>query len=115
MVAEIANTTIDVYRGTTFDTFGDVLDTTNALWSAVPACLIEDAQTTQDPTSPTPRTIRVSKLVVSPQLGLLNTDRVYDRSTGNTYSVLEVTRPPSLINVATDTTAKLKRVTAETT
>ena len=115
MVAEIANTRIDVYRGTTFDSFGDVLDTTNALWSDIPACLIEDAQTTQDPTSPTPRTIRVSKLVVAPQVGLLNTDRIFDRNTRNTYSVISVTNPPSLINVPSDTTAQLKRVTAETT
>lgn len=115
MVAEIANTTVSVLRGTTTNEYGDEIDSNAAIYTGVPACLTETSRQTQDPSTPTPRTIRAVELHVPDHVGLLTTDRILDESTQQTYMVIEVTRPPTLIGAPVDTLAVLKRVTATTT
>lgn len=115
MVAEAANTTVSVLRGQTTDECGDLVDLNEAVYTGVPAILTEDSRQTQDPSTPTPRTIRASELHVPATVGLTNDDRITDEQTGNTYMVIEVTRPPTLMGAPVDTAAVLKRVTAATT
>lgn len=115
MVAEAVNTTVSVLRGSGFDEYGDPIDTNTVAYSGVPAVLTELSRQTQDPSTPSPRTIRASELHVPDSVGLLDTDRILDESTGQTYSVVDVTRPPTLIGAPVDTVATLKRVTANTT
>jgi hypothetical protein len=115
MVAEAANTTISLLRGETVDEYGDVIDSNTPVFTGVPAVLVEQPGQTQDPSNPTPRTIRAIKLVVPSFLGLLDTDRILDEPTGNTYIVITVTTPPTLMGAPVDTVARLKRVTANTT
>lgn len=115
MVAEAANTTVSILRGESTNEYGDLVDLTEAVYTGVPAILVEDSRQTQDPSTPTPRTIRASELHVPEWVGLLNSDRITDESTGNTYMIIEVTKPPTLIGAPVDTSALLKRVTATTT
>ena len=58
MGAETANTTATVYRGTTSNWAGDVIDENTPLFTGLPVTLIETGKTVQDPSTPTPRTIR---------------------------------------------------------
>lgn len=115
MVAAAANTTISVLRGETPDEYGDLIDSNDVAFAGVPAILIETSRQTTDPSNPTPRTIRSVVLTVPEWVGLLDTDRISDESTGNVYMVIEVTKPPTLMGAPVDTSAALKRVTATTT
>jgi hypothetical protein len=115
MVAEAANTTISVLRGDSVDEYGDLVDSNTPAFTGIPAVLAETGRQTQDPSSPSPRTIRAIELHAPEFLGLLNTDRIVDEPTGNIYMIIEVTKPPTLMGAPVDTVATLKRVTATTT
>jgi hypothetical protein len=111
VTAEAANTTIQLLRGTTADEFGDPVDTCEALYSGVPAVLAETGKTVQDPSTPTPRTIRQVVCKVPYWMAPLNTDRIVDQQTGKTYIIIGVTRPPTLFGAPPDYSLDLKDVT----
>ena len=112
MGAETQNCTVTVYRGTTSNQYGDVIDSNVPLISGLPVTLIETGKSVQDPSTPTPRTIRQIYLNVPQWVGLLNTDRIMDESTGDIYIVISVTMPPTIIGAPVDTTCQLKRISA---
>jgi hypothetical protein len=95
-VAEVANTTITLLRGTTTDEWGDTIDAGTPVASAIPAFLAETSHRVQDPTTPMPRVIRQTTARVPYWLGVQNTDQVVDETSGDKYIVLAVTQPPSL-------------------
>lgn len=111
-VAETQNCAISIYRGTTVNQFGDQVDANTPFLEHLPATLVETGRKTQDPSSPTPRTIRDIVLHVPGWAGLTTGDRVLDESTGDIYMVITVTRPGTLTGVPVDLLATLKRVTA---
>lgn len=113
MVAEAANTTVSILRGETTDQFGDIIDANDIAYSGVPAILVETSRQTSDPSNPSPRTVRSVVLTVPEWIGLLNSDRIRDEATGNTFMVIEVTKPPTLMGAPVDTSAVLKRVTPQ--
>lgn len=115
MGAETANTTVTLLRGTSENQFGDLIDALDPVMTGLPATLAETGKTVQDPTSTTPRTIRQVYCSVPQYAGLVNTDRLLDESTGETYIVIDVTTPPTIIGAPVDTVATLKRITASTT
>lgn len=112
MGAETANTTVTVLRGTTENQFGDTIDDNTPFITGLPATLIETGKQVQDPSTPTPRTIRQIYCSVPQYAGVLNTDRIKDESTGDVYIILSVTTPPTTIGAPVDTVLQLKRVTA---
>ena len=112
MVAEAANTTCTIYRGTTTNALGDVIDSNTPFMQGIPAILVETGRKTQDPSSPTPRTIRAIDCHLPDWVQVLNTDRIYDERTRDTYIIIDVTRPPDIFGPAPGILLHLKRVTA---
>jgi hypothetical protein len=113
--AETANTSIDVLRGTTTNWAGDTVDAAVAVIENLPVTLAETGKTVQDPSSATPRTIRQVICIAPEYAGILNTDRIRDRQTGDIYIVLATTRPPTTIGAPTDRVLDLKRVSSSGT
>jgi hypothetical protein len=99
-------------RGTTTNWAGDEVDSNVPFISGLPITLIETGKTVQDPSTATPRTIRQITAIVPEWAGVLNTDRLLDESTGDTYIIISVTRPPTIIGAPVDTVLGLKRISA---
>jgi hypothetical protein len=112
VTAEAANTTCTILRGTTVNAFGDTVDDSQVLLEHVPAILAETGRTIQDPSSPTPRTIRDVICKLPAWTGVLNTDRITDESSGDVFIILGVTQPPTLTGAPVDLYLQLKRVSA---
>jgi hypothetical protein len=115
MGAETQNTVCTIFRGTSTNQFGDSIDSNTPYITDLPATLIETGKSVQDPSTPTPRTIRAIYLNVPEWAGILNTDRVLDQRTQDVYIVISVTKPPTIIGAPVDTTCQLKRVSANST
>lgn len=112
MVAEAANTSVTVFRGTETDAFGDTVDANTPHLVGIPAILIETGRKTQDPTTPTPRTIRAIECHLPDWVKILNTDRIMDERTRHVYVIIDVTRPPDIFGPPPGTILSLKRVSA---
>ncbi len=115
MVAETRNCTVTLYSGTTENQFGDVIDSNTPVTEHVPATLVETGHKTQDPSSPTPRTIREITLRLPYWTNATGDMRVLDERTGDVYMIISVTRPPTIIGAPVDLVAQLKRVSANST
>ena len=114
-VAETANTRCTLLAGTTVNWAGDEVDANVPVMEHVPATLIETGHKTQDPSSPTPRTIREITLRLPYWTNATDDMRVLDERTGDTYMIISVTRPPTIIGAPVDLLISLKRVTANGT
>lgn len=112
MVAQAANTTCSILRGTTTNDFGDVIDANTVFFEGIPAILIETGRKIDDPSSPTPRTIRAVDCHLPESVHVLNTDRILDERTRDIYIILSVTRPPDIFGPPAGLLLALKRVTA---
>ena len=115
MGAETANTTCSVLTGSTVNQFGDVIDSNTPRISGLPITLIETGKTVQDPSTPTPRTVREIYCSVPEWAGVLNTDRIMDERTQDVYIVISVTKPATIIGAPVDTVCQLKRISANST
>jgi hypothetical protein len=82
--------------------------------SDLPATLVETGKSVQDPSTPTPRTIREISCWVPLWAGVKSTDRIRDQRTGDVFMVISVTRPPTIIGAPVDEVLQLKRVSANT-
>ena len=109
-VAEIANCTVTVLRGTTSNQFGDTIDANTPVLTGVPAFIAETGKTTQDPSTPTPRVIRQVAGQIGDFTGLLSTDRLMRERDSQLFIVLDVTTPDSLLGAPVDLVLSLKRV-----
>jgi hypothetical protein len=110
VVAEIANASVSVLRGTTVDQFGDIRDASVPVLTGVPACLIETTQQVMDPATQTPRTVRASVCTVSAYAGVLNSDQIVNERDGSKYIVESVESVPSLTGAPADTKLVLRRI-----
>ena len=115
MGAETANTSATIFRGTTSNWAGDEIDNNVPLIASLPITLIETGKNVQDPSTPTPRTVREIYANVPEWAGVVNTDRLMDESTGDIYMIIAVTKPATIIGAPVDTVLQLRRVTASTT
>jgi hypothetical protein len=91
-----------------------VIDDNQPLVTGLPVLLAETGKTVQDPSTPTPRTIRQTVCHVPQYLGVVNTDRIKDEATGDTYIIIGVTTPPTIIGAPVDLVLDLKRISAQT-
>jgi hypothetical protein len=112
MGAETANTSVTVFRGTTTNAYADVIDSDTPYIQGMPVTLVETGKRVQDPSTPTPRTVRQITCIVPQWAGILDTDRLMDERTGDKYIIISVTKPPTLIGAPVDITLGLKRVSA---
>jgi len=112
MGAETANTLCTIFRGTTTNWAGDTVDNNTPFITGLPVTLVETGKNVQDPSTPTPRTIRQIYCSVPRFAGITNDDRIMDESTGDVYMIIAVTTPPTTIGAPVDTVLQLKRVTA---
>jgi hypothetical protein len=115
MGAETANTSATIYRGTTSNQYGDVVDSNVPFISGLPVTLIETGKSVQDPSTPTPRTIRQIYANVPEWAGITNSDRLMDERTGDVFIIISVTKPPTIIGAPVDTVCQLKRISANST
>lgn len=88
-----ATTTISVLGGTGIDEFGDPVDGTTVAASGVPASIIEQSKTVNDPASGTPRVVRSIIGRVPAGTPVTGDNRVRDERTGVTYVVDSTTQP----------------------
>ena len=86
MGAETANTLVTIYRGTTSNQFGDLVDSNVPYITDLPATLIETGKSVQDPSTPTPRTIQRRSTERAGVGRRPNTDRVRTSSRGTSSS-----------------------------
>ena len=115
MPAETANTCCSVLSGSTVNQFGDLIDANTPRISSLPVTLIETGKSVQDPSTPTPRTIRAIYLSVPEWVGILTTDRVLNQVTQDIFIIISVTKPSTTIGAPVDTVCQLKRISAQTT
>jgi hypothetical protein len=114
MGAETANTTCSVLAGTTTNWAGDVIDSNTPTITGLPVTLIETGKTVQDPSTPTPRTVRQIVCIVPEWAGISLSDRLLDERTQDTYIIIGIRKPPTIIGAPVDIVLDLKRVTAQT-
>jgi hypothetical protein len=116
VVAEVANCTVSIMRGVGYDEYGDISDDMAAVTPGIPAVLIETSRSVFDPATQTPRTVRSATLRVPAWTKVLSSDQIRDDSTGNTYSIEDITLPPTTVNTsvggASDLVLTLRRVTS---
>lgn len=112
MVAEAANCTVTLMRGTVPDDYGDVSDAGIPYLTGVPAVLIETSRNVFDPATQAPRTVRAATLKLPAYVAVDNTDQVQDEATGNLYAIEDITQPPTLMGAPVDLTLTLRRITA---
>jgi hypothetical protein len=112
MGAETQNCTITLLRGSTVNQYGDEIDANDPLMTGIPATLIETGKSVQDPSTPTPRTIRQVYCSVPYWTGVLSTDRIMDERNSEVFMILSVTTPPTTIGAPVDLVLQLKRVSA---
>lgn len=105
----LANAQVSVLRGTTANAYGDETDGTTAVFTGIPAAIVESSHTTTDPASQTPRTVRTITCVMPGWAAVLNSDRLQDGN-GVIYMIESVTAQPSL-GYPADTILTLRRVT----
>lgn len=109
---ELANTYATILRGTTTTPLGDVIDSDTPYLEGIPAILVETGRNTQDPSSPTPRTIRQITCTLPDWVEVLNTDRIRDERSRETFIIITVTRPPDTFGPPPGVVLALKKVTA---
>lgn len=109
---ELANTYVSVLRGTTKTPLGDVIDSDTPFLEGIPAVLVETGRQTQDPSTSSPRTIRQVTCALPDWVQVLNSDRIRDERSRETYIIITVTRPPDVFGPAPGVVLALKKVTA---
>jgi hypothetical protein len=106
----IATTRVSILRGTTTDAWGDEQDTDTALYTGIPASLIEQSRRVTTRDDPTPRIVRYAVARVPADTDVTDQDRLRDERTGATYivdSVSAMTNPA----IAVDRRLDLRRTT----
>lgn len=83
----VANTKVDILRGTTTDAWGDEQDTDTVVHSNVPASLTEQSRRVTTRDDPTPRIVRYAVARVPAGTDVTDQDRVRDQRTGAVYIV----------------------------
>lgn len=104
----LATTTVSVLGGSSIDEFGDDIDGTAVLASAVRASLIESTRTAMEPVTGTPRIIRTHICRLPPDTAVDETKRIKDEQTNEIYIVVSVTRNANPV-LAQPLRADLKR------
>ncbi len=106
----IATTRVSILRGTTTDVWGDGQDTDTAVYTGIPASLIEQSRRVTTRDDPTPRIVRYAVARVPADTDVTDQDRLRDERTGATYivdSVSAMTNPA----IAVDRRLDLRRTT----
>lgn len=106
----VANARCSILRGTTLDAYGDEVDAATVVASNVPALIEETNANFYDPSTQTPRVIRVVGCHLQSDTDVLPGDRLRDDTHGVIYMIESVTQPggPGLV---TDLELNLRRVT----
>lgn len=104
-----ANTTIEILRGTTTDTYGDQQQDDYPVARDIAVSLIEDNQTTSRRADNRPQTMRYFKTRVPSTVDVRIGDRIRDKA-GTVYVVDDITRPASPFGIPSQR-LRLRRAT----
>jgi len=118
VVAEIANTYVTFLTGQSTDAWGNLADAGTPQTSHIPAFLAETRQTTWDPATQMPRTVRNITLRVQPFFPIeagFESQQILDETTGEVFYVESVVAVPTIIGAPTDYRITLRRVTGPST
>lgn len=110
MVAEAANATVTVLRATATTKYGQP-ETWTALYTGVPAVLVDNLRGNPNTSDTTPTGTRTVECHLPQAVGLRGSDQIRDEATGNLYLVGTITQPPTLIGAPVDTKVTLQLVT----
>ncbi len=105
-----ATTTVAILRGTTPDDLGDVYESTKAVYTGVPASILEQRRLVTTESDPQPRAVVFYTGRVSASVDVTDGDRVRDERTGAVYVVDSAHRVASPV-MTNDTRLDLRRVT----
>ena len=117
MVAEIMNTMITLLTGQATDAWGNLVDAGTPATTHIPAFLAETRETTWDPATQMPRTVRNITLRVQqwfPVYAGFESPQILDETTGEVFFVEDVVIPPTIIGAPVDPRIHLRRVTGPT-
>jgi hypothetical protein len=117
----IANTTITILRGTSYDDYGDVVDAGVPVYSGVLAFISVPAQSpfrpivfganVFQPAAEMPLTVREITCQLPAYTDVTNEDQVLDEKTGILYNVELVSQQGTVGGLAPDVQCTLRRVT----
>jgi hypothetical protein len=102
-------TTISILRGTTVNAAGDTIDADTAVYTGVPASIMERSRQGIDQSTQDPRVYRYVTGRVLAGTDILDTDRVLDEKTNKKYSISDLRQLSSPVHVP-DIGLDLKRV-----
>lgn len=105
----LANCTISIMRGTSVNSYGDVLDSGSIVNQHVPAFIVVRSRTVFDPSTQTPRTVQTIVGAVGSGVSILDSDQIFDETHSVTYAVESVTQPLAA-GITPDQTLELRRV-----
>jgi len=116
----IANTLVTILRGTTVDSFGDVIDAPTAIYTNIIAFIsyptmsplrpIVLGSTVVEPAGPEPSTTRLAACTLPSGTDIRNSDQLLDQYTSLLYEVYQVTQL-GRAGAVPDVIVSLKRVT----
>lgn len=109
MVAEAANATVTILRATVPTKYGQP-DGWTALYTGVPAVLVDSLSGNPNVNDTTPTGTRTVECHLPASVGLLGSDQVRDEMTGLLYLVGDISQPPTLIGAPVDTKVTLQLV-----
>ncbi len=106
----VATTTVAILRGSSTDDYGDVVESTTAIATGVPASIIEQRRLVATESEPQPRAVVFYTGRVGALVDVTDGDRIRDERTGEVYLVDTVSRTSSPVMV-NDRRLDLRRVT----
>lgn len=105
----VATTTVAVLRGTSTDSYGDVVDGSTAISTGTPASIIEQRRLVATESDPTPRSVITYTGRVSAGTDIADGDRIRDERTSEVYIVDSAHRVASPV-ITNDIRLDLRRV-----
>lgn len=88
----IPTTTVTVLRGSTVNDYDDEVDGTSAVYTKIPASIIETEPLIETTSEGTPRTIRRFRTRIPARVILKDDDRIKDERTGDIYIIDAIIR-----------------------
>jgi hypothetical protein len=87
---------LNTYRGTTANAYGDETDVGTPYLTGVQAALAETSQTAFDPATQRPQIIRAITCMVPGWADIVTTDTIQDPATGLVYMIENLSAAPSI-------------------
>lgn len=85
-----ANTTVTIFRGSSYNEWGDEVDSDTIVATGIRASIIEQTIYAQTEVTTLPRSYRFAKMRVTPGTDVRQNDRVKDEKTGEIWTIRQI-------------------------